>query len=168
MLQLYRNSSIWYRLYWLYISNHLSGTHFGKSWFLDYFLTFSTKAARQQIVKYLISEPLSENRPKCVPEGIWDISSDYIFTNDHPGRSLTTARPTGKTWTDLNIFRFKRYTRIWSRMPSNFTLTIFSKVYHTFGYTRASYLRLTDKRRPPREPRGNSQQIWWDRLVIVG
>ena len=32
-----------------------------------------------------------------------------------------------------------RYFRIWPRMPSNFILKIFPKVYHTFGHTRTFF-----------------------------
>ena len=54
-----------------------------------------------------------------------------------------------------------RYFRIQHRLPSNIILTIFS-VYHAFGHKITSFLRCTDKRRPPGEPQGKFSQSWLD------
>ena len=47
-----------------------------------------------------------------------------------------------------------RYFRIRPGMSSNFIFKIFPKVYHTFGHTRTSIYRPTDKWRPLEEPQG--------------
>ena len=61
----------------------------------------------------------------------------YVCIVVLPGRISRPKRPD-------EIFSFNRYTRVWSRMPSKFTPMIFSKVYHRFGYTRASSYRQTE------------------------
>ena len=47
-------------------------------------------------------------------------------------------------------------------LPSRFSL----KYIIRLGILGHLIKDLQTKRRPSREPRGNSQQIWWDRLVI--
>ena len=52
------------------ISNSPSGTHFGKSLFLDFFLTFSS-IFLQKTNRELPN--LDHALPKCVPEGLFEI-----------------------------------------------------------------------------------------------
>ena len=59
------------------ISNSSSGTHFGKSWFLDFILTFFS-IFLQKTNRELPN--LEHGLPKCVPEGQFQIYSSFERT----------------------------------------------------------------------------------------
>ena len=60
-------------------------------------------------------------------------------------------------WKYINTIKLNLhlYFRIRPGIPLHFIFNIFPKVYHTFGHTRTSILRLTDERRLPGGPEGN-------------
>ena len=94
------------------------------------FCEFRPKIEFKQLKKFEMTVKVSETFMLC-----WTSSLEYIKT------------------IRLNL---NRYFRIQPPIPSNFMFKIFPKVYHTFGHTRTSNYRPTDKRRPPGEPQGIS------------
>ena len=94
------------------------------------FCEFRPKIEFKQLKKFEMTVKVSETFMLC-----WTSSLEYIKT------------------IRLNL---NRYFQIQPPIPSNFIFKIFPKVYHTFGHTKTSFSRPTDKRRPVIKSQRNS------------